>query len=275
MAFVGTMVAGMAISSIGYAQGSYGTLSATTDVNGNTITSVQDNTGVVTFTLTIASASTLAQNYFDSISVTGGAVNATLQSSAASFSGGGGSFTWSWAGILGLVNTNTYTVGLNTNGNTAITAASPVNGNYAFAFAPPTNCLRVLAAGDQDFSFPGIDLSDYRSLPTADDYLVEGGLILSNQAAPLSLKFIAQVTNVALWDACFCDAIGARLAYRGCFRITNSLNQQKMAQADYMKAIQEAARAGAIEGPPIFVADDSWVLTRPIGSGGAPTTRIG
>lgn len=275
--YYGTMVAGGISANNGFGAGNYGTINPTTDVNGNTITTVSDIGGSSTFVFGLGSSTTLAQNYFDSITVIGGSVNTTLQSSAAAaFVGGGGQFAWSWTGMLGIVNGTTYTVGLNTNGiATTATAAAPINGSYNSQYVIPANALRLLAAGDQDFSFPGIDLSDYRSIPTQSDYLVEGGMILTNQAAPLSLRYEQDITDTTRWDATFCDMFGARLAHRACFRITNSLSQQKLAMQEYALALKEAVRTGAFEGPPQYVADDSWILTRPIGSGGAPTVRIG
>jgi hypothetical protein len=50
-------------------------------------------------------------------------------------------------------------------------ATPPVNGPYNIQYALPDDCLRVLAVGDFNFNYPGVDLSEYRSEPTNDDYL--------------------------------------------------------------------------------------------------------
>lgn len=156
----------------------------------------------------------------------------------------------------------------------AITRASlpaltdaPASGPYTQWFQLPSGCLRVLDVGD---SYPGADLSDYRSGPTTDDYSIEGGKILSNLPAPLSIRYSRVITDTTQWDAAFCAAFAARLAYRTCYRITQSNAQQKTAAGDYKDAIQEAVRANALESPPTFPADDTWISSR-LGGGGSPT----
>jgi hypothetical protein len=154
-------------------------------------------------------------------------------------------------------------------------SAAPVNGPYSAAYPLPAGHLRLLQIGDSNFTYPGVDLSDYRSGPTQDDYVLEGGNILSNLGSPLSLRGIQDIPDVTLWDAAFDDAMGARLAHRCCFRVTNSLQLQVQAAKEYATAIREAYRTAAIETPPTVVADDTWVSTRPVGSGGASTIRYG
>lgn len=148
----------------------------------------------------------------------------------------------------------------------------PASGPYNQQFQLPAGWLRVIQVGD---SYPGIDLSDYRSSPTNDDYVIEGNLVLSNLSAPLSLRYVQQVTDPTQFDSAFASALSARLAKKGCFRITNSTEKEKQATADYKDAIKEAVKANALESPPTFQADDTWVATRPMGSGGAPNVRYG
>ena len=230
----------------------------------------------VGFYLSIQSAASLGQDYFDTVTISGGQVSVTLDpDNAVSYGYTGGASQWIWGTVAGLVNAGTYQVRLD---SSATNLAQPAGTQYSYAYPIPSNSLRVIQAGDTDLSFPGADLSDYRSLPTQADYVMENGNILSSLGSPILVRFVQDVSaaaSVAIWDAAFCDAIGARLARTGCFRITNSLSQQKLADAEYAKAIQEATRANAFETPPQYAADDSWILTRPIGSGGAPTTRIG
>lgn len=157
----------------------------------------------------------------------------------------------------------------------AMLSSAPVNGPYNQQFALPAGCLRVLQVGDSNYDYPGVDLSDYRSGPTNDDYVVEGNLILSNLSAPISLRYVQSVTDCTQWDACFADAMGARLAFTCCFRVTNSLSGQKMAGEMYQQAMRDAIRTNALETPPTVPADDTWVATRPVGSGGAPNIRYG
>lgn len=146
-------------------------------------------------------------------------------------------------------------------------AGAPTSGPYTSWFELPAGTLRVLEVGD---AWPGMDLSDYRSGPTTDDYRIEGNKVLSNLPAPLSIRRIQQVTDTTQWDACFCDAFAARLAFVGCFRITSSLKQQENALSFYKDAIKEGVRTNALEGPPLYAADDTWISSR-LGGSGSPT----
>lgn len=154
-------------------------------------------------------------------------------------------------------------------------AAAPVNGPYTSQFELPAGCLRVIQVGNSNFDWPGVDLSDFRSGPTNDDYIIEGGMVLTNLVAPISVRYVQQVTDTTLWDACFTSAFAARLARVSCFRITQSTNKEKDTEAAYMQAMQDAVRANALETPPTVQADDTWVATRPVGAGGAAWIRYG
>lgn len=157
----------------------------------------------------------------------------------------------------------------------ALLSTAPVNGPYTQAFALPAGLLRILQVGDSNYDYPGVDLSDYRVSPTLDDYVIEGNTVLSNLAAPLSLRYIQDVPDVTQWDACFSSAFAARLAERSCFRITQSHDGEKVAMARYKQDMMEAVRANALETPPTVQGDDTWVATRPVGSGGAAWIRYG
>lgn len=142
--------------------------------------------------------------------------------------------------------------------NLAALSTAPVNGIYQLQYQLPAQCLRVLDVGDYS---PGGDTSDYRSRTVAD-YSIEGGLILTNIASPLSLRFIQQITNSGLFDSAFVEAFAARLAWETCEQITQSGEKRKLAMQEYKSAILEATQANALETPPDFKADDSWVMAR-------------
>ena len=146
----------------------------------------------------------------------------------------------------------------------AALSGAPASGPYNSRFELPAQCLRVLEVGD---SYPGADLSDYRSGPTTADYSIENGTILTNLPAPLSLRFVQQITDPGLFDAAFAKVFAARLARATCYRLTNSMDMAKVAVQEYRDALSVAMRANAVESPPVFPADDTWINTR-LGDGG-------
>lgn len=137
--------------------------------------------------------------------------------------------------------------------------AVPISGPYSQQFQKPVDCLKILMVGD---SYPGSDLSDYRTGPSTDDYSPEGDKILSNLPAPLAIKYIYQVIDTGLYDASFVVAFAAMLAWKTCERITQSTDKRKFAQNEYDEAINAAIRSNAIEGVPEYPADGSWVTAR-------------
>jgi hypothetical protein len=145
-----------------------------------------------------------------------------------------------------------------TRANLAALSTPPANGVYAAQFQLPANCLRVLEVGDY---WPGADTSDYRNRTVAE-WTIESGVILTNIAAPLSLRYIQQVTNPGMFDPAFAEAFAARLAWETCESITQSSDKRKLAENEYKRAILEATQANALETVSEFKADDSWMMAR-------------
>jgi hypothetical protein len=145
-----------------------------------------------------------------------------------------------------------------TRANLPALSTVPLNGVYSAQFELPANCLRVLEVGDY---WPGADTSDYRNRSVAE-WTIEGGMILTNIAAPLSLRYIQQITVAGLFDSAFCEAFAARLAWETCEQITQSTDKRKLAENEYKRAILEATQANALETVSEFKADDSWMMAR-------------
>ena len=136
-------------------------------------------------------------------------------------------------------------------------AAAP-DSDFERQFQLPNDYLRIIEGGDL-ISVP--DHTDYRSAESAL-FSIEGRAILTNLSAPLSIRYIAQITDTATFDAAFTEALASRLAFECCKRITGNENEKAGAWEDYRNAIKEAARANALETPPQSQADDTWVTAR-------------
>lgn len=111
-----TMVAGQVsfghgITTTGFSAGLFGTLTPSTDLNGNTIQAMDNQSaGGGVFNVTIDAASNPGSTYFTSVTFTGTG-GATFLTSAASYGYSGGQATWSWsAGSAYLSNGSAYTV---------------------------------------------------------------------------------------------------------------------------------------------------------------------
>lgn len=140
----------------------------------------------------------------------------------------------------------------------ALTTA-PASGPYTTQYALPTDCLRVLLAGD---TWPGMDLSDYRQGPTDAGYLVEGRNILCDYGGQLSLKYVADITDTTQFDAWFVVYLAAELAWTCCERLTGSDAKQEAALKRKENALVQGAASNALENVPEQHADESWILAR-------------
>lgn len=136
---------------------------------------------------------------------------------------------------------------------------TPVSGPFTTMYAAPSDCLRILQVGD---TYPGLDFSDYRQGPTDADYSFEGGNILCDYGAPLSLVYVGDVTNTVLMDPNFIIYFASEIAWTCCERLTGSDAKQKDALNRKLMAKNAAAASNAFMNPPGFPADDSWILAR-------------
>jgi hypothetical protein len=137
-------------------------------------------------------------------------------------------------------------------------STAPINGIFSLQYQLPAQCLRVLNVGDYS---PGADTSDYRNRTVAD-YSIEGSLILTNIGAPLSLRYVQQITDPGKFDSAFAETFAARLAWETCEQVTQSGEKRKLAMTEYKQALMEAVRANALEIPPDFLPDNAWMLAR-------------
>jgi hypothetical protein len=125
-------------------------------------------------------------------------------------------------------------------------------------FQLPSDYLQLIQVGQCD---PGIDMRDYR-FNSSTEWTIEGNVILTNYTAPLSIRYVARVTDPTRWDAAFNDAFACKLAVEVCEELTQSTTKKQSALQDYELAIKSAIRANAIELPPQYITDDSWILSR-------------
>lgn len=123
----------------------------------------------------------------------------------------------------------------------------------------PSDCLRLVQVGEYFHVVANLsDALDRSEQP----YQLEGRRILTDLAAPLSIRYIAQVTDTTQYDALFVQALGKRLALEMCEALTQSTTKKETIQQDYADIINEAKRTDAIENPPENLPDDSWLLSR-------------
>lgn len=136
----------------------------------------------------------------------------------------------------------------------------------AYVYPLPSDFLRLWMLGD--WYWLGPDMSDYRGAGCLP-YTIEGRALLTNEArspdavpGPVRVRYLAQVSDTTLWDSNFVEAFACRLAVEICDELTQSSTKKNGMWQEYDQAIRRARRTNAIELPPEYIQDDTWVLSR-------------
>jgi hypothetical protein len=94
------------------------------------------------------------------------------------------------------------------------------------------------------------------------EYRLEGGYILTNNASPIYIRYIARIENSGLFDPLFVEAFATRLAFEGCEEITQSNTKKEALLRDYEMLVKQAYASNAIQSQPQALESDEWLLAR-------------
>lgn len=118
-----------------------------------------------------------------------------------------------------------------------------------YAFPLPSDFLRILPKDPED------NTNDV-------DWEIEGQTIVTNDTAPLDVRYVARITDTSAMPALFREAVACRLALELCELITNSNTKAQLLEAQYQEAIRKAKRTNAIQRQPAAPAADLWETIR-------------
>lgn len=119
----------------------------------------------------------------------------------------------------------------------------------ANAFTLPSDFLRLLPP------YPEDNLN-------STDWQIEGKKILTDDDAPIYIRYIYNVTDPNEMDALFLDMLSIKLAYDICEEITQSNTKKASLLEDYKDALSEARRINAIENISAKPPEDEWITVR-------------
>lgn len=121
--------------------------------------------------------------------------------------------------------------------------AAPVF-EYDRQFQLPIDCLRVLGTDDKIL-----------------DFKIEGRVVLAN-VTELKIKYIKDITDASLFDACFSEALAARLAADLAYPLvqSNTLHEQMMAYYD--RLLRQARTIDGQEGRFDKLISDTFLNAR-------------
>jgi hypothetical protein len=134
----------------------------------------------------------------------------------------------------------------------AALADAPLGTEWTLQYTLPDECLRLVQVGE-DWAFYN---------PTTPLFTLEGGVILSNEPAPLFVRYVQRITNVGLWPPLFGRVMAMQLAADASEKLTTSNSKFEAAMLALEVAVKEARRQNAIERPPITLANSDWLASR-------------
>jgi hypothetical protein len=113
-------------------------------------------------------------------------------------------------------------------------ATAPIS-EWDYQYAVPANCLRVLRVVADDPHQP---------------WAREGGVILCNLAAPLEIRYIAEISDSGSWSPGFVDLVAVMLAERLAVSLTASQSIRAAIVQLRDDALRRARAIDAAEGTP-------------------------
>jgi hypothetical protein len=94
------------------------------------------------------------------------------------------------------------------------------------------------------------------------DWNLERNYLVTGETGPISLRFVADVTDVRLMDDMFCEGLAARVAVAVCDILTQSSSQLAAIEKEYSVFMSEARTVNAIEMGYDEPPDDNYISVR-------------
>lgn len=95
-----------------------------------------------------------------------------------------------------------------------------------------------------------------------DDYVTEGGYIVSQCSTPIFIRCVVDMIDVQNMSPMFCHALAAQVAWQMCEPITQAKDKKDDAAARYKWAIAEAGTVDGIEEGAVDPVEDEYVMCR-------------
>lgn len=136
----------------------------------------------------------------------------------------------------------------------------PMNdGNSANVFVLPFGFLRM---APQDPSAGRLSYLGYPSNLPSNDWVLEGGYLISRASGPIMLRFVADIIDVTLMDDMFCEGLGCRIALEVCEPLTQSTAKLGAIGSEYKQFMGDARNVNGIEEGPTPPPLDDYIAVR-------------
>jgi len=122
--------------------------------------------------------------------------------------------------------------------------------NKGYAYPLPSDFVRLIENDN------GYNYND-------NDWQIEGTQIITDDSAPLYIRYIYDLSDPAVMDAMLREVISCRMAIELCEELTQSNTKKTELKDDYRLLVREARKVNAISGkPPTESPDDVWITVR-------------
>ena len=130
---------------------------------------------------------------------------------------------------------------------------------FDYAYQMPVDCIRLDQVGEW---WAWDRHGSHGSAGPEGPWSVEGRTILSNETAPLAIRYIRRVEDPGLFPPLFAEALACKLASWAASRQTESNPKAEAAEARLMRALRSARRVNAIQQPAQPMQPSSWLASR-------------
>ncbi len=94
------------------------------------------------------------------------------------------------------------------------------------------------------------------------DWLFEGNYIVSQQADPILLRFVADIVDVTLMDDMFCEGLAAKIGLEVCETLTQSSDKLRVIASVYTEVMGDARTVNGVEVGPEEPPLDDYLAVR-------------
>lgn len=133
----------------------------------------------------------------------------------------------------------------------------PPTFGYAYQYPLPPDYLGLVQVNE----FYVRSFSSDRAL-----WSIEVDNLLTDLAAPLSVRYIRRVNDANDYTPLFVEALACRLAMEACENLTQSDSKFQRVAQQYQAAVMRARSQDALENPPDELPDGSWLDSRESGA---------
>lgn len=95
-----------------------------------------------------------------------------------------------------------------------------------------------------------------------DDWEIEDGKILTNDTAPIYLRYTYDVTDTSKFPPLFAELLATELAFELCEALSQSNTKKEGLRGDASDIVAEAKKSNAFQRPALAPPEDPWITVR-------------